>query len=118
MMTLVLILLTWSTAVFVCVLTLSSMRRAMRKLKVQQRAEHYARKRELAGLPPYDQREPLEVAGAEGVHKGARGNRAQRARGFPTALCNPHFSSLAGSGSLALGIIRFGLLFPKLRPLR
>ena len=93
MMTLVLILLTWSTAAFVCVLTLSSLRRAMRKLKVQQRAEHYARKRELAGLPPYDQREPLEVAGAEGVHKGARGNRAQRARGFPTALCNPHFSS-------------------------
>jgi len=30
MMTLVLILLAWSTAVFVCVLTLSSMRRAMR----------------------------------------------------------------------------------------
>jgi hypothetical protein len=60
MMTLVLILLTWSTAVFVCVLTLSSMRRAMRKLKEQQQAEHYARKRELAGLPPYDQRGPLK----------------------------------------------------------
>jgi hypothetical protein len=60
MMTLLLILLTWSTAVFVCVLTLSSMRRAMRKLKVQQQAEHYARKRELAGLPPYDQRGPLQ----------------------------------------------------------
>jgi len=60
MMTLVLILLTWSTAVFVCVLTLSSMRRAMRQLKARQRAQHYARKRELAGLPPYDQRGPLQ----------------------------------------------------------
>jgi hypothetical protein len=45
MMTSVLILLIWSTAVFVCVLTLSSMRRAMRKLKAQQRAEYYARRR-------------------------------------------------------------------------
>ena len=50
MMTLVLILLIWSTAVLVCVLTLSS----MRKLKAQQRAGYYARKRELAGIPPYD----------------------------------------------------------------
>jgi hypothetical protein len=94
MMTLVLILLTWSTAVFVCVLTLSSMRYAMRKLKAQQREEHYARKREF-GWPPAVRPAPAvtEVAGAEGVHKSARGNGTQRARGFSTALCNPHFSS-------------------------
>jgi hypothetical protein len=45
MMTLVPILLSWTTAVFVCMLTLSSMRREMRKLKAQQRPEHYARRR-------------------------------------------------------------------------
>jgi hypothetical protein len=34
--------------------------RAMRKLKAQQRTEYYARKRELAGLPLYYRRGPLQ----------------------------------------------------------
>jgi hypothetical protein len=44
---------------FVCVRMLFIMSRyeyAMCKLEAQRRAEYYARKRELAGLPPYDQK--------------------------------------------------------------
>jgi len=63
MMALALILLICGAAALVCVWALSSMgryERAMRKLEAQRRREYYARKRELAGLPQYDQREPLQ----------------------------------------------------------